>query len=294
MPITQEMYLELEKGIQVVWDKEMKTKKDYRTDVFNIESSTKAEERHMGIGSMGQMSEWAGTVAYSDFVQGYSKAYRHAKYSNGLSFERELFDDEEYREIRSRVRKLSDTVYKTQQAHGVAPFNNAFNASFAGPDAVALCSASHPLGKENATLQSNVGSLSLTMANLQTAWKAMSQFKDDQGELLGAIPDMLYVGPEYWAEAKKICGTAQEPFSAENDINVFSGELTYKFNPRIVGKKWFLIDSGLMKTNLNWYNRRTPSPEREDVFDSELIKFKVVGRWSQGFDDYSWIWGSSN
>jgi hypothetical protein len=50
----------------------------------------------------------------------------------------------------------------------------------------------------------------------------------------------------------KICGpkaSKLEPFTAENDANIYKDELTYVYHPLITGKKWFLIDRDRMQTS---------------------------------------------
>jgi hypothetical protein len=43
---------------------------------------------------------------------------------------------------------------------------------------------------------------------------------------------------------------------------------------------------------LNWYDRRKPGFQRDDEFDTEVAKFKTVGRWSFGWDDWSFVYGN--
>lgn len=294
MPITREQWIEVESVVDEYWDFAMKQKKDYNALLYNVQDSDKSQENHLGIGSLGQMQPWTGTVSYQEFVKGFQKGYRHAKYSSGIQFEEEIFRFREYNKIEQRSRKLLDAVYKTLQAHGVSTFNNAFTGAFAGPDGVALCSNAHPYSPSDATTQSNVFNLPLTMQNFTTVFNAMTQFKDDKGDLMFCMPNVLLTGIEYREEALKICGPSagdKEPFTADNDANIYR-DLTYIYHPLITGKKWFLIDSGLMANYLYWYNARIPKIATDGDFDTEVMKFKVVGMWSYGFDSWQWIAGS--
>jgi len=294
MPITREQWIDLESATYELWDMLDKENKDFNAMLYNAKKSTKSQENHLGIGSMGQMAPWTGTVSYSDFKKGYEKGYRHAKYSSGIQAEEEIFRFEEYGEIEKRTRKLNEAVYKTLQAHGVSTFNNAFDATFKGPDEVALCSAAHPYSPSDATVQSNIDTLDLTPPNLTTVYNRMLKFKDDKGDLSFTMPSVLLTGIEYRAEALKICGPRageKEPGTAENDANIFKGDLIPIFHPLIDGKKWFLIDGRRMKNRLYWYNARIPKIETDGDFDTEVQKFKVVGMWSYGFDSWDWIYG---
>lgn len=296
MPITREQWLEVESTVYEFWDDEMKKKKDFNAMLYNVKESNRSQENHLGIGSLGQMAPWAGTVSYQEFKKGFEKGYRHAKYSSGIQFEEEIFRFQEYNKIEQQTRKLNNAVYKTLMAHGVSTFNNAFDAAFAGPDNVALCSAAHPYSPTDARVQNNLFNLALEMPNLKTVFNAVSDFRDDNGDMLFATPNILLTGIYYREEAAKICGPSagnKEPFTGENDANVYKGELIHIYHPMITGKKWFLIDGDLMKNFLYWYNARKPVIKTATDFDTEVQKFKVVGMWSYGWDHFAWIAGSN-
>jgi hypothetical protein len=133
------------------------------------------------------------------------------------------------------------------------------------------------------------------MPNLTTAFNAMSNFVDDRGDKVFTMPNVLLTGISYREQAMKICGpkaSVLEPFSAENDANIYN-DLVYIYNPLIVGKKWFLIDRDRMKNFLNWYNARKPVIESDGDFDTEVMKFKTVGMWSAGWDHWDFVIGSN-
>lgn len=294
MAITREQWIDVESAVYEFWDMMMKTKKDFNALLYNVQESDKSQENHIGIGSLGQMSPWTGTVSYQEFKKGFSKGYRHAKYSSGMQVEEEIFRFKEYNEIEKRTRLLNDSVYKTLQAHGVSTFNNAFDATFAGPDSVALCSNAHPYSPSDATTQNNMDTFDLTMPNLTTVFNRMSDFRDDKGDMSFIMPNVLLTGIYYRAEALKICGPKagdKEPFTAENDANIWKGDLVHIYHPLITGKKWFLIDKDRMTNFLYWYNARVPVIETDGDFDTEIQKFKVVGMWSYGWDHWDWIYG---
>lgn len=295
MPITREQWAEVEGVVNEYFDVGMKKKKDYNALLYNVQKSTRSQENHLGIGSIGQMTPWTGSVAYDEFVKGFSKGYRHAKYSKGLQFESEIFDFEEFGEIEKRSRVLMDAVYKTLQAHGVSTFNNAFTAAFKGPDGKPLCATDHPYSPSDTVhTQGNVDNLSLTMPNLKKVFNKMSMFEDDKGDLSFIMPTILLTGIEYREEALKICGPQagdKEPFSAENDANIYKGDLTPIYHPLITGKKWFLIDRERMLNYLYWFNARLPVPVTDRDFNTEVLSFAVIGMWSYGWDHWDWIYG---
>ena len=295
--MTQAEFVELEGNIQKTFDAYSKQKPDYLKQLFNVQTSTKAIENHFGVGAFGQMTPWTGTVAYDDFAGGYTNQYRHEKYSTGVEFNRELYDDEEFQAIKSRVNGTAYAVHKTLQVHGADVFNKAFEATgYNGPDGVSLCSDSHKIsGRTGEVAQSNTGVLDLTIDNIDTVMLNMRNFKDDRGDVMDVLGDTIIVG-SYWAKTvKQIVGSDKEAYTANNEINVFN-DLKYIINPYITGKKWFMANMDLMKggDGLNFFMRRDPKKlERDSDFDSEVLKWKNVGRWSKGWDTFAFIYGNN-
>lgn len=292
--LIQEKFRELEGHISQIYEKEIQNKTDYRLPFFTMENSNRSVEEHLGINGVGTMTAWTGSVDYEDFTKGFQKNYRHAKLNKGIQIERELLDFGNFSEIKRRVKKLvTDSVYPTMQIDGAKPFNNAFTDTNTA-DGVALCSASHPLSPEDSDTQNNAGTYELTPSNIDTVRQAMINFENDKGIVLNVVPDTIIVGPKLWKTAKEIVGSKQEPYTAENQINVFSnGELQMLYNPYIKGNAWFLADAMKMKDNLYWYTARAPKPEYTSDFETEVGKYKVVGLWSFGFDTWEWVYGNN-
>lgn len=293
MPTIRENFIELEGSIQEVFDAYMKKKTDYIPLMYNVQKSNRSQENHLGTGVLGQMVEWDGSVNYDDFAKGYEQNYRHIKYSKGLTVEEEVIRFKEYKEVARRTDKLAYSIYKTLQIHGATTFNFAFDSTVKGPDSVSLCNASHH-NVPGDDAQSNTGTLDLSVDNVEDVMNEMHEYKDDRGDIMGVMPRLLIVG-NYWRKtAKQIVGSDKEPFTADNQVNIYKDELNYLYNPYITGKKWFMVDPDLMKMYLNWYNARDPKKiSYTDDFDTEVGKYKAIGMWSKGWDHWAWVYGNN-
>ena len=297
MAMTRENFMELEGVLQTVYDMQISKQKDYLPKLFNMETSKRSQEKHFGLGGIGLMSKWTGQVAYDNMVKRWETIYRHGKWSTGLQYEREIFDNNEYKQHLSKTTKLlALSVHNTRQDHGMSVFNNAFDTSFTGADGKALCAApgaGHPFSPENQTdTQVNGGVLDLTPNNIEKTVTAMHRFTDDRGNKLGVNPRLLLVGDHYRVKAKEIVGSDKVPYSPDNTINVWSDELDYMYLPGIEGKKWMLVDPDLMNIYLNWYDNRKAKLEYEDNFNTELISYKNVALYSFNFDEWYWCYGN--
>ena len=299
MPMISDNYAELMlPGLRVLFNKHLKQKKDYVNEIFSVETSNKQAEYNQGTGSLGLMEEWGASnnqVAYEDVNKGFKVTYLHRKYSKGMLLERELIDDELYGEIKKQVRMLSQSVHLSRQNFGASIFNNAFNPTFAGPDGVSLCSASHPNSPVDTSVQGNVGTGVLNATNLEAARTAMKNLRDDKGNIMAIEPNMLIVPPALRKAALVIADSTGEPDVSDNNINVWKGSVdVLEFDFLTSTTSWFLVDKERMKAFLHWYDRRKAKLEVDkEHFNAETLAYKVVARLSAGWDDYSFIYGST-
>jgi hypothetical protein len=300
MALTEAQFIALEDNIQVISKTYHRENTDYIPMLFNVINSKRARELHRGRGTFGRMQPWAGSVNYDTPKDGYEKEYRASKYSNGLQIDSDMYEDQEYESIRGEVQALLDSIYDTLQYDAASVFNNAFSASYTGPDGVSLCNASHHLVPDD-DIQSNTGTLEMSVTNVDTVLTNMNQLNNDRGNQMCVQGNMIVSG-NYWREqGKKIVGSELEPFQANNDKNtikqLMSGEnLKYMCMPRITGKKWFVVSTKLMKNGkgLNWVMRKDPRKlERDSDFDAEVLKWKSVGRWTFGWDSWFWMYGNN-
>ena len=280
-----------------IFDKHKKKLKDYVPALFNVQTSTRQFEQHLGVGALGLMRPWDDSgrqVYYEDLHKGFMAVYRHKKYSLGMEIERELPEDETYGEIKKRVRQLLRSVYYTRQFYAASVFNNAFNANWPGPDGKPLCATDHPLSPQNASTWSNANtSLQLNADNVERVRNDMKEWTDDKGNLLAIEPDTLIVPPRLRKPALVIADTDKEPDTSDNNINIWHGSVDVIEYPFLKESNvWFMCDRERMKDFLHWFDRRTAKLEQDrENFSTEVGRYKVVNRFSFGWDDATFIYG---
>lgn len=151
--------------IHEVYDLTLREKKDFVSELYDVNTTKLWEETIHGVGALGLMQPWAGTVHYDDANPLYKKTFVQKKYSLGLQVERELWEFSQHAKIKDRIKGLATSVFRTRQLHAVSVFNNAFTTN--GADGVPLCSVSHPFSPSDPTVQSNRDTLPLDAANLE-------------------------------------------------------------------------------------------------------------------------------
>lgn len=301
----------LEPVFRELYTREMTNKKDYIPSMYDVQKSDKAVESIEMLGGEGLMENWKysnNQVFYEDVNELWQKYFKHEKYSLGREIDRDFVDDLKLTAIRDRIRGMADAEYKTRQMQAVEWFNNGtltttavdfrgrtYNASL--PDGQALFSTAHPYSPTNSVdVQSNLITDELTIDTFDAAFVKMQGWKDDRGNLMAAMGDTLIVGPALRRVALQIAGlptgeqVKYEPGSADFNANVYSdGSIKVVVNPFITNNKaWVLADSARMKSAMKWFNRRLPENGSITDFDTEVAKYKVIGRWSYGCVDWSW------
>ena len=287
----------LEPGLRGIFTQAMSDYKsfpDYVRKIFTVESSKRAFEEYLGVGGTGTMDEWDNSigVSYEDTEKGFNPSFRHKKYSKGKKIERELYDDNMYGEIKSRILTLADSVYFTRQKHGAGVFNNAFSNSVLGVDEKPLCSTAHPKMPGSSNTFSNAGTYELTAENVENVRTAMMAWTDDKGNEILALPDTLIVPTALRKTAIIIAETKEEPFQSDYGVNIWRGNLKVVENPFLTDTNaWFMTSSGRQKRDLLWFDRRKPDFANEKTFDTEVAKYKVVARFSYGWKTPYFVYG---
>ena len=306
MPLTSGNFADLLKpGLKRVYDLAMSRPRPIMEMLFGVETSTRFEEQYQGMGAMGLVPPFSGTVPYTDFDAGYRVDIRNYEFALGMQVERRLVDDDQFNQIKRRASNMADAFNISIETDAANVFINGFTddgtnrmgASTNGADAVALLSAAHPYSPANSgTTQSNEGTLALTIDNLDTTRQNMRNFTDDQGQLLGVNPDMLLVPPELERTATQLVSerAIYEPNSAQYDVNMFSGRFRPVVWDRLTDSNaWFLIDSVLMKQHLLWQWRIKPEFAQAEDFDGLTAKFRGYMRYGIGWTDWKWIFGQN-
>jgi phage major head subunit gpT-like protein len=302
MAMTAQQFIELEGNIKNVYDAYHQSKKDYLPMMFNIINGTASQMTDYTVGALGRMDKWTGQVSYDSAKKGYTKQYRVEKYSKGVQVDRDLWEDEEYQQIKNKITNLSQAVNAHMQYESISLFNDAFaGAVHLGADGLALCSASHKTVPSEAITQSNLGTNDLDYSGLEASKRAMRKFVNDKGDRMLIEPDLVICG-DYWEDtAKRLFGSEKEAFVADNNMNPYK-DVKYIVHPLLDGKSWFYVnkDAMLGGSGANVYMRKDPRKvlERDGAtasgdFNTEMLSWKSIGRYDIGFTNWWFAYGNN-
>ena len=289
----------LEPGLRKIFFETYAEVPEQFSKVFNVDTSDKAKETDYGLGAFGDWKKRTGeldTVDYQTIKAGTERTYVHNAFTSGFMIGRELYDDEQYRQInkfpKSLARAGRSFVEKDVASFLVKAFDKTQQPIF---DAEALISATHPL--INSTKKgSNLATGALTPDNLKNAMRIMRETVDEAGNLISSHAKKLVVPPALEFKAKEILHSTQIADSELNNANSLKGTLdvvVYEYIGAAAGGSdtaWFLIDPSYCELNFFW--RKKPEFKSAEDFDTFVAKYRGYMRYSYGASDWRGIVGS--
>ena len=262
--------------------------------LFNVQTSTRDNEKTLGVEDINQIPEYKGALEYADWNEGYLKTFTFPEYALAISIERKLYDDAQYNIMNQRALRLGLSFARTRETHAASVFNNAFSASYLGTDSKALCATDHPYGVGNATTASNKGTSELSVTSVISTYEAMLTTKSPSGGVHNVIPDMLLVPPTLAAKGWEIINSTLKPDTGNNNANFVQGQgmKVVTWNYLTDTNNWFMVDSQLAMMHLHWFNRIQPEFEFDPTGSYNLkSNYRGYARWGYGFDDWRFIYG---
>jgi phage major head subunit gpT-like protein len=288
----------LTEGLRKVYYDQYKAKELMYPSLFSVESSKKKTETDQSIAGVGMLTAKAEGVGidYENMAEGYSTSYTHTAYAKGLRFTRELIDDELYGVMKNRTKALARSTWYRKEYDASTLFNNAaVTTTFTGGDGVALLSTAHPYANYiGGGTQANTPAVAsdLSLASLEAAITAFRKIKDDTGLLIAMKPSILLVPPELEFDANEIINSTLKPYTADNDVNYFKGRLQVKVWDFLTDSdSWFVLADKSDGAPI-WFNRVAVEFDSDGDFDTKDLKVSAYTRYSFGFSDWRWVYGS--
>lgn len=287
---------ELEPGFLQIFLDNYDEKERKALPLFDQRTSKKQDERisaMTGFGFPVQKGENA-PISYEDPVQMYDTVFTHVTWAKGFKVSREAMDDDQYNIVSRLPGKLGRSLRRWEEKSATQVLERAFNTSYQGGDAVPLCSTVHPRSDGGAT-RSNASATGIVLneANFETGRRVFRNFLDDKGMKIEAMPTKIAIPVELEKSANIIFNSTLRSGTADNDLNFYKGMVDIVVLPYLNDTSttaWFLLDNS--QEGLIWFWRDRAEFKRDDAFETESLLFKCRERFSNGFYDYRFIWGS--
>jgi len=262
--------------------------------LFGMETSNRAYELLSGVGGMSDLQDFDGSISYDTFGQLYDKTFTFPEKALGIKIERKLYDDDLQRIMNQRPFQLAISKARTREKTAAAVFNGAFVGT-GGPDSLSLCNASHPYSPDDATTQGNAGSTAFSDTAVEATIRiGYASIYNDRGELMDVNYDTILVKKGSVAEvaAWELINSSGKVDTAENNRNYHEGRYKLATWARLTdSNNWFMLDSGLAKQFLLWWDRVEGDFNQDRDFDTMVAKWSVYERYTAGHAAWQFCYG---
>lgn len=262
--------------------------------VFREDTSQLAYEESLSMTDFGQVPVKieGQSVTFNDAKQNWKHRLTHIAYGLGYVVTWELFHNQFHKQIQMLPANLAKSVNDTVETTTANVLNNGFDSNFKGGDGVELFSSVHPLGGGGTYRNELETPADLSATSLEQAIIDIKGWKTNGGLKMNArIMKIIHTENLTW-DVMKLLGSSKDPESANNTMNPAhqlypSQEWVFLSDP----DAWFLTTN--VPQGLVHYWRRKPDFTRDNEFDTENAKFKVIFNDSAGWDDPRGVFGSS-
>lgn len=287
----------LEPGLRKIFFETYGELPEQFSKIYKVNKSTKATETDYGLGAF---SDWVAresgldTVAYDTLSAGLERTYTHTAYTKGFMIERELYDDEQYRQINKFPKAMARAGRAFVEKEAAKTLIDGFTTNIY--DGKPLFATNHTLVDSSGT-GCNLTTGALTDDNLKDAMQMMREQVDEAGNLIQSKATTLIVPPALENTAKAILHSTQLSGTNLNDTNTIKGALdivVYDFIGEAAGGSdtaWYLMDKNLHELNFFW--RVKPEFKHDEDFDTFVAKYRGYMRFSYGVSDWRGIIGST-
>lgn len=243
------------------------------------------DQEYAGGGLIAETPEGTEIVPLT-ITEGYTKRYQARKFAAKYIVTEEAMDDSKYPKVIQAVKRLKRAGYKTVDIDATNLLVRATNASFPGPDGVALASTSHPLAAGGTF--SNL--LATAMAPSTASWNAaiaqLDQLVDHDGIIQGYKAVAVLHPVQQRGIWTVLLGSKMDPeagnFTAINTIKEYDNNIK-----RVQLKYWTnsTTNWGIKTDADNGFQMRWKKKFQSKTWidnNAELMNYSLSGRWDNG------------
>lgn len=230
-------------------------------------------------------------VTFMPLVQGPKVSAVDKTYKGGYMISKEAIDDDGYGKLNQGAKYLARAARLTKEYAAVALVDDAFTgANFKGQDNLPLMSTAHTLINSTSTFANRpTTAISLSVAGFTTLMDLARKVKDENGDPILAMPDVLMIGNDQGQvnKAHQILESQLEPFTANNQDNPIRRNFKPKqiiVNPYQTNLyHYFIIDNKL--NDAQFLNREAVSMQDDYDMKIDASYVRARARWIIWFRD---------
>jgi len=161
----------------------------------------------------------------------------------------------------------------------------------AGYDGLSFFNDSHvDPGAAFATVQDNKFALAFSLANFKTVRAAGRVFKDDQGQTLDIVHNLIVAHPDYEYDIEQLIRNQETAGTANRDFNPYAGKMSAIYSAQITSGQWFLLNGSQTAKPLILAMREQPNLQQAwfdpNGPDGGMYYFKFYARYNMFYGDW--------
>lgn len=283
-------------GLRKVWHDEYKDWPEEHSQIATMLTSKRAyEEEHVmaGLGRMERKPEGT-ALTYDDPINGSTVRFTHISFALGFRVSREMYEDDQYGIMKKMSKQLARSARQTAEVEFGGLWDDAFaGANYTGADGQPLCTTAHTLLVGGTFANEPTVAIDLGISSLRAMLENREALVDDRGLPVQHPATQLLIGPSNQWMAKELIGSAQKPYTSDNEINAFKGlDLSYMvYHYSTDPDAWWLLAPKAYH-DIKFFWRTKPDFDNGDDYDTKDAKFSVFARFSLGFTDWRGVDGS--
>jgi len=245
--ITTAQFNDLVKNAFVQWMEGRKELASVRGMLANIKGVSEKTSEHSSLSQLPTARRRnEGDDAYKgNPKQGYSVTMTQQEIALGVDVTKQMRMFDKYDEIMRRVRGMGKSAERRMEMDVAAYLSYAWSTSFtnidgesisvAGPDGLAMISASHTVNGSSSTFSNQIATTHSPISDsvLQGLEELFNGFLDDDGRTVPVTPNTIITGTHAPTKhaVQKILRSIQESGTTDNDINTFKGSYNHLVVP---------------------------------------------------------------
>lgn len=291
---------ELLPGLNALFGLEYDKYENEHAQCYDMESSERSFEEETKLSGFGAapVKKEGGALAYDTAQESFTQRYDHETIAMGFSITEEAVEDNLYDSLSTRYTKaLARGMAYTKEVKGMVPFNTGFTATtgYLSGDGDQLFSTSHSIVNGADLSNRPATATDLNETSIEDAAIQISNWTDERGLLIAAIPVKLIIPTNLQFVATRLLKSEYRVETANNDISaiVHNGTVRDGFtvNHYLTDTNaWFLKTD--VPNGLKMFNRIPLATSMDGDFDTGNARYKARERYSFGVSDYLGIFGS--
>lgn len=292
MLVNQAVLQQIFVSFKTIFNKAVSEAKPLYEKVATIVPSSTKTESYKWLGKIPRMREWIGERQIQN-LGAYDYEIKNKPFEVTISLDREDIEDDSIGIYNPIVQSMgqSSVMHPDQIVFPLLP--NGFTSKCY--DGKAFFAADHKEGKSGT--QSNKGSKKLSLESYGAARAAMMSLKDEQGNPMNILPNLLVVPPQLEGAARKILFA--ETIDATTNTYKDSAELLVVSELSANPEMWFLLDTSKPIKPLIFQERKKPEFVAKDnikddnVFFNKEFIYGVDSRDNAGYGLWQLAYGST-